>query len=131
MEYAMNRNIESRTRGLRHSPANVSACQVPALIATVLLVVTLIAVLGSSLSFADQPTESGFAGMQSGTVTAVHEHTVVIEGVEYGFSPKIVVLDHEGKETELAYITTKSKVHFRVVKDEAQKIERVIVYHPE
>lgn len=131
MEYAMSRNIESRTGSLRRLHANASACQVPVLIATFVFALTLIAALGPSPSFADQQTESGFAGMQSGTVTEVREHTVAIDGREYGFSPKIVVLDHEGKETELAYITTKSKVHFRVVKDEAQKIERIIVYHPE
>lgn len=127
----MNRNIENLTEDLRCSHANVSACQIPPLVAIFMLAVTLIAVLGPSPSFADQPTESGFVGMQSGTVTAVHEHTVAIDGREYGLFPKIVVLDHEGKETELAYITTKSKVHFRVVKDEGQKIERIIVYHPE
>lgn len=127
----MNRNIERRTEGFRHSHANVPASQISPLVAIFMLAVTLIAVLGPSSSFADQPTESGFAGMQSGTVTAVHEHTVAIDGREYGFSPKIVVRDHEGNETELAYITTKSKVHFRVTKDEIQKIERIIVYHPE
>lgn len=84
------------------------------------------------LGRADQLPASALAtGMQSGMVTAVHEHTVVIDGREYGFSPKILVFDHEGKEAELAYITTKSEVKFRVMKDEIQKIERIIVYHPQ
>jgi len=69
--------------------------------------------------------------MQSGMVMAVREQTVVIDGREYGFSPKILVFDHEGKEAELSYITRKSEVKFRVMKDEIQKIERIIVYHPE
>lgn len=85
-----------------------------------------------SLSRAEQSSVSALStGMQSGMVTAVREHTVVIDGREYGFSPKILVFDHEGKETELSYITRKSEVQFRVMKDEVHKIERIIVYHPE
>ena len=79
--------------------------------------------MGMSLGRADQFSLSALStGMQSGMVTAVREHTVVIDGREYGFSPKIVVFDHEGKETELSYITRKSEVKFLVMKDEIQKI---------
>lgn len=88
--------------------------------------------MGEPFGRAEQPSVLVLpTGMQSGMVTSVHEHTVVIDGREYGFTPKIVVVDHEGKETELAYITRNSKVYFRVMKDEIQKIERIIVYHPE
>lgn len=128
----MNGNIESRTGSLWCSHANASACQVPALIMTFVLAVSLIAVLGPPLSFANQSTGSVFlTGMQSGMVTMVHEHAVVIDGREYGFSPKIVVLDHEGKEADLSYITRKSQVQFRLMKDESYKIEKIIVQHPE
>jgi hypothetical protein len=88
--------------------------------------------VGVSFSRADQLPVSVLAiGMQSGMVTAVRAHTVVIDGWEYGFSPKILVLDHEGKEAELSYITRKSEVKFRVMGNEIRKIERIIVYHPE
>ena len=88
--------------------------------------------IGMPLGHADQVVEPvSSSEMQSGMVTEVREHTVVIDGREYGFSPKIVVSDHEGKETELAYITRKSEVKFRVMKDDIQKIERIIVYHPQ
>ena len=88
--------------------------------------------MGMSLGRAEQSPVSVLSpGMQSGMVTAVREHTVVIDGREYGFSPKILVFDHEGKGAELSYITRKSEVKFRVMKDEIQKIERIIVYHPE
>jgi hypothetical protein len=84
------------------------------------------------LSLADQsPASSISAGMQSGMVTAVREQTVEINGKEFGFSPEVVVLDHEGKETDLSYITRKSEVKFRLMKDGAYQIEKIIVQHPE
>lgn len=87
---------------------------------------------GMSLVRADQLSQSAIpSAMQSGMVTVVREHTVVINGREYGFSPKVVVLDHEGQEAELSYITRNSEVNFHVMKDDSQKIERIIVHHPD
>ncbi len=88
--------------------------------------------VGVSFSRADQLPVSVLAtNMQSGMVTAVREHTVMIDGREYGFSPKILVFDHDGKEAEVSYITRKSEVQFCVMEAEIQKIERIIVHHPE
>jgi len=81
---------------------------------------------------ADQgSTMPNIIALQSGMVTAVHEHTVMIDGREYGFSPKVVVLDHEGHKVELAYITRNSEVRFSLVQDETQKIDKIVVRHPE
>ncbi len=88
--------------------------------------------LGLPLGRADQSSMSfNTAAQQSGMVTAVHEQTVMIDGREYGFSPKVVVLDHEGRKVELAYITRNSEVRFSLVKDETHKIDKIVVRHPE
>jgi hypothetical protein len=87
--------------------------------------------VGVPLGYAEKPTNPISIGGISGMVTEVREHTVLIDGREYGFSPKVVVLDHEGHEAELSYVTRKSEVNFRVMKDDSQKIERIIVHHPE
>jgi hypothetical protein len=87
---------------------------------------------GVSLSRADQTVLPAIANtMQSGMVTEVREHTIVVNGREYGFSPKVVVFDHKGREAELSYITRNSEVNFHVMKDDIQKIERITVRHPE
>lgn len=67
----------------------------------------------------------------SGIVTQVREHTIVVNGMEYGFSPKVIVLDHEGHGVDLSYITRNSEVHFRLMKDDSQKIEWIVVRQPE
>ena len=88
--------------------------------------------IGSPSGRADQnSTPSSNIAMQSGMVTAVHDRMVMIDGREYGFSPKVVVLDHEGHKVELSYITRNSEVHFSLAKDETHKIEKMIVRHPE
>ncbi len=70
-------------------------------------------------------------GMQSGMVTAVRAHTVAIDGTEFGFSPKVVVLDPNGQKVELSYIVWNSAVQFRVMQEDMRKIERIIVHQPE
>jgi hypothetical protein len=93
---------------------------------------TVLLFQGVSLSRADQTVPPAIANtMQSGMVTEVREHTIVVNGREYGFSPKVVVLDQKGREAELSYITRNSEVNFHVMKDDIQKIERLIVRHPE
>lgn len=88
--------------------------------------------IGSPSGRADQnSTPSSNIAMQSGMVTAVHEHMVMIDGREYGFSPKVVVLDHEGHKVELAYITRNSEVRFSLVQDETLMIDKIVVRHPE
>lgn len=67
----------------------------------------------------------------SGMVTQVREHTIVVNGMEYGFSPKVIVLDHEGHGVDLSYITRNSEVNFRLMKDDNQKIEWIVVRQPE
>jgi len=119
---------------LRHAEPEVSvgSSTVRTMHALIVVMGLVVFLIGMPLGRADQvvnPLSSG--GMQSGIVTQVLEHTVVIDGREYGFSPKVMVLDHEGNKAELSYITRKSEVNFRVMKDDIQKIEKIIVHHPE
>jgi len=131
MEYAMNRNIESRTEDLRYSPANVSACQVPALIATVLLVVTLIAVLGPSLSFAEEASPAAVVSYRDGKITGVYETTIQIDHKTFSFAPEVVILDRHGDPLYERHIRVDLEVKYHLLKGTTDKIDQMIVFLPE
>jgi len=131
MEYMMNRNIESRTEGFRHSHANVSACQVPAFIATVVLVVTLVAALGPSLSFAEDALPAAVVSYRDGKITGVYETTIQIDHKTFSFAPEVVILDRHNDPLAERDIRVDLEVKYHLLKGTTDKIDQMIVFLPE
>ena len=127
----MNRNIESRTEGLRHTSANVSACQVPVLIATVLLVMTLMAVLGSSLSFAEEAPVAAVVSYRDGKITGVYETTFQIDHKTFSLAPEVVILDRHNDPLSERDIRVDLDVKYHLLKGTTDKIDQMIVFLPE
>lgn len=131
MEYMMNRNIESRTEGLRHLHANVPACQVPAVIATFVLVVTLIAVLGPSLSFAEEAPPVAVVSYKDGKITGVYDTTIQIDHKTFSFAPEVAILDRHNDPLSERDIREDLEVKYHLLKGTTDKIDQMIVFLPE
>lgn len=131
MEYMMNRNIESRTEGFRHSHANVSAYQVPSFIATFVLVVTLIAVLGPSLSFAEEALPAVVVSYRDGKITGVYETTIQIDHKTFSFAPEVAILDRHNDPLTERDIRVDLDVKYHLLKGTTDKIDQMIVFLPE
>ncbi|OQW64453.1 MAG: hypothetical protein BVN28_03030 [Nitrospira sp. ST-bin4] len=131
MEYMMNRNIESRTEGLRHSHANVSACQVPAVIAAFVLAVILIAVVNPPLSFAEEAPPAAVVSYRDGKITGVYETTIQIDHKTFSFAPEVVILDRHNDPLSERDIRVDLEVKYHLLKGTTDKIDQMIVFLPE
>lgn len=131
MEYMMNRNIESRTEGLRHSHANVSACQVPAFIATLVLGVIFVAVVGPPLSYAEETPPAAVVSYRDGKITGVYETTIQIDNKTFGLAPEVVILDRHNDPLSERDIRVDLEVKYHLLKGTTDKIDQMIVFLPE
>jgi hypothetical protein len=131
MEYTMNRNVEGRTKCLRYVQAKVSDCQPQTLIAAFVLVLTLIAVLGPSLSFADQPLPATVVPYKDGKITGVYETTIQIDHKTFGFAPEAVILDRHGDPLYERDIRVDLEVKYHLLKGTTDKIDGIILFLPE
>jgi hypothetical protein len=97
----------------------------------VALTVTVLSVMSPGLSFADdQPIPSITAGYQSGTITAIHENTLDIDGRAYSVVPDVIVLDEHGDPLDLARVMVTAEVKFHVTKEQRNMIDKMIVSNP-
>lgn len=127
----MNRNMESRTEGLRHSHANVSACQVPAVIATLVLAVILIAVVNPPLSFAEEAPPAAVVSYRDGKITGVYDTTIQIDHKTFGFAPEVVILDRHNDPLSARDIREDLEVKYHLLKGTTDRIDQMIVFLPE
>ena len=127
----MNRNIESRTEGFRHSHANVSVCPVPALIATFVLVVALMAVLVPSLILAEEAPPAAVVPYRDGKITGVYETTIQIDHKTFSLAPEVVILDRHGDPLYERDIRVDLEVKYHLLKGTTEKIDQMIVFMPE
>lgn len=127
----MNRNIGGRIEGLRHSHANVSACQVPAFLATFVLGVILIAVVGPSLSFAEEAPPAAVVSYKDGKITGVYETTIQIDHKTFSFAPEVVILDRHNDPLSKGDIRVELDVKYHLLNGTTDKIDQMIVFLPE
>ena len=78
----------------------------------------------------DQPMSSIAIGYQNGTITAIHEKTLDIDGRTYGLMPNVVILDERGRMMEPRDLVVTAVVKFHVMKEESNKIDKMIVILP-
>jgi hypothetical protein len=131
MEHMMNRNSEGRTEGLRHSHANVSACQVPAFLATFVLGVILVAAVSPSLSFAEEAPPAAVVSYRDGKITGVYETTIQIDNRTFSFAPEVVILDRHNDPLSESDIRVDLEVKYHLLKGTTDRIDQMIVFLPE
>ncbi len=127
----MNRNIESWVVGLRHLPANGPVCQVTPVIATVVLVLTLIAMLGPSFSFAEEAPPAAVVLYRDGKITGVYETTIQIDHKTFSLAPEVAILDRHNDPLSERDIRVDLDVKYHLLKGTTDKIDQMIVFLPE
>lgn len=95
------------------------------------LAVTVLFVMSVGVSPADdQPIPSIAIGYQNGTITAIYEKTLDIDGRTYGLMPDVVILAEGGRIMEPRDLVVTAAVKFHVTKEENNKIDKMVVILP-
>ena len=93
--------------------------------------VTVLSVMSVSVTLADdQPLPSMTIAYQNGTITAIYEKTLDIDGRTYGLTPDVVMLDEHGEMLDPARLMVTAEVKFHVTKEQSNKIDKMIVTLP-
>ena len=96
-----------------------------------LLAVTALSVMSVGVTPADdQPIPSMTIGYQNGTITAIHEKTLDINGRAYGLMPDVVILADHGGIMSPGDLVVTAEVKFHVTKEDSNKIDKMIVTLP-
>ena len=95
------------------------------------LAVTILSVVTVGVTMADdQPLPSMTISYQNGTITAIYENTLDIDGRTYGLTPDVVMLDEHGDMLDPARLMVSAEVRFHVKKEQSNKIDKMIVTLP-
>ena len=98
---------------------------------TMVLAVTVLSVMSVGVTLADdQPLPSMTIGYQNGTITAIYEKTVDIDGRTYWLVPDVVMLDKYGRMFDPGRLVVTAEVKFHVTKEQNNKIDKMIVTLP-
>jgi hypothetical protein len=96
-----------------------------------LLAVTVLSVVNVDVTPADdQPLPSMTVGYQNGTITAIYEKTLDIDGRTYWLVPDVVMLDGYGRMMDPGRLVVTAEVKFHVTKEQSNKIDKMIVTLP-
>ena len=95
------------------------------------LAVAILFVMNVGVAPADaQPIASMTIGYQDGTITAIHEKTLDINGRTYGLMPDVVILTDRGRILSPSDLVVTAEVKFHVTKEDSGKIDKMIVTLP-
>jgi len=95
------------------------------------LAVTILSVVNVGVTLADdQPLPSMTIGYQNGTITAIYEKTLDIDGRTYWLVPDVVMLDGYGRMLDPGRLVVTAEVKFHVTKEQNNKIDKMIVTLP-
>jgi hypothetical protein len=98
---------------------------------TMVLAVTVLSVISVGVTLADdQPLPSMTISYQNGTITAIYEKTLDIDGRTYWLVPDVVMLDDHGKILGPSSLVVTAEVKFHVTKEQNNKIDKMIVTLP-
>ena len=96
-----------------------------------LLAVGVLSVVSFSITQADdQPIPSMTINYQNGTITAIHEKALDIDGRTYAVMPETVMLDQHGEAMEPGRLMVSAEVKFHVKKEQSNMIDKMIVTLP-
>ena len=97
----------------------------------VVLAVTVLFVMNVGVTPADdQPLPSMTISYQNGTITAIYENTLDIDGRTYGLMPDVVMLDEHGRMLDPGDLVVTAEVKFHVKKEQSNMIDKMIVTLP-
>ena len=95
------------------------------------LAVTALSVMSVGVTQAeDQPLPTMTVGYQNGTITAIYEKTLDIDGRTYGLMPDVVMLDEHGDMLDPGRLMVSAEVKFHVKKEQSNMIDKMIVFLP-
>ena len=95
------------------------------------LAVTVLSVMSVGVTLADdQPLPSMTISYQNGTITAIYEKTLDIDGRNYSLTPDVIMLDEHGEMLDPARLMVTAEVKFHVTKEQSNKIDKMIVILP-
>lgn len=98
---------------------------------TMVLAVTVLSVMSVAVTLADdQPLPSMTIGYQNGTITAIYEKTLDIDGRTYGLMPDVIMLDDYGRMMDPGRLVVTAEVKFHVTKEPSKMIDKMIVTLP-
>lgn len=122
---------QGRMRDLYRGSQIIGQSRLFARTGIMLLAVTALSVMAVGVTQADdQPSPAIAVGYQNGTITAVHEKTLDIDGRTYGVVPDVVMLDQHGETLDAGRLMVSAEVKFHVKKEQTNMIEKMIVTLP-
>jgi hypothetical protein len=122
---------EEKRKGLRRGSQMGGHSRLFVRVGITLLAVTVLSVMSVGVTPADdQPLPSMTVGYQNGTITAIYENTLDINGRTYGLMPDVVMLDEHGDMLDPARLMVSAEVRFHVKKEQSNKIDKMIVILP-
>ncbi|MBI3808294.1 MAG: hypothetical protein HY281_12405 [Nitrospirae bacterium] len=122
---------DEKKKGLHRGSQLNGHCRLLLRSGITLLAVTVLSVMNVGVTLADdQPVPSITVGYQSGTITAIHEKTLDIDGRTYGVTPDVVMLDAHGRMMDLGRLRVTAEVKFHVTKEQSNMIDKMIVTLP-
>ncbi len=81
-------------------------------------------------SRADQQLPMMTIGFQSGTITAIYESVLQIDGRTFSLSPDAILQDDRGREIEASALVVSAEVKYRMKKEQNDMIDRMMVILP-
>ena len=122
---------EGKRKGLKRGSQMSGHCRWFVRARIMVLAVTVLSVMNVGVTLADdQPLPSMTIGYQNGTITAIYEKTLDIDGRTYGLMPDVVMLDDYGRMMDPARLMVSAEVKFHVKKEQSNKIDKMIVTLP-
>jgi hypothetical protein len=119
------KDLKRSSRISGHSRLFVHAGMIMVLTATVFFVMNIGVTLAD-----DQLLPSTTIGYQNGTITAIYEKTLDIDGRTYGLIQEVVILNQTGRVMEPRDLVVTAEVKFHVTKEDNNKIDKMIVTLP-
>ncbi len=122
---------EEKRKGLRRGRQMGGHRRLLVRVGITLLAATVLSVVTVGVTLADdQPLPSMTISYQNGTITAIYESTLDIDGRTYGLMPDVVMLDEHGDTLDPARLMVSAEVRFHVKKEQSNKIDKMIVTLP-
>ncbi len=95
----------------------------------ILLTVTALSVVSVGVTPADDQSLSSMTiGYQNGTITAIYEKTLNIDGRTYSLTPDAVILDDSGNTLDAGMLAVTLEVKYHVKKGQPDNIDRMILF---
>jgi len=124
-------HTEEKTKDLKRGHQMSGHSRLLACAGIMVLAMTALSVMNVGVTLADdQPLPSMTIGYQNGTITAIYEKTLDIDGRTYSLTPDVVMLDEHGETLDPARLMVSAEVKFHVKKEQSNVIDKMIVTLP-